>query len=258
MLITVELILLFFLGISLGSFLNVLIDRLPYGETVFYGRSHCDHCKHKLAWYDLIPFLSFVILKGRCRYCHRSLSVQYPMVELVTGVLFVIVGIMNHESGIRGIITISYDLFIVSSLIVIFLTDFKYGIIPDKIVFPSIIVSLVYLFINHKSLFINHFASAVVACLFFFLLFAITKGRGMGFGDVKLSFLLGLFLGFPAIVIAFYASFLTGAVISIILVLAKKVRFKGTIPFGPFLVAGTLLAYFRADSIIKMLRFYLQ
>lgn len=150
---------------------------------------------------------------------------------------------MNHESGIMGFFELGYYLFIVSSLIVVFFSDLKYGIIPDRIVYPAIAVSFGYLFIIHNSYFMIHFLSALGVFLFFLLLFLATRGRGMGFGDVKLVFLLGLFLGFPKIIVAFYISFLTGAVIGIILILWGKKKLHGTtIPFGPFLVAGALAA----------------
>jgi prepilin signal peptidase PulO-like enzyme (type II secretory pathway) len=143
------------------------------------------------------------------------------------------------------ILTLIYYLFIVSSLIVVFFADLKYGIIPDKIIYPAILVSAAYLFINHQSLIINHLLTAVGAFTFFLLLFLVTRGRGMGFGDVKLVILLGLLLGFPKIVVAFYIAFLTGAIIGIILILWGKKKLRGTtIPFGPFLVGGALIALF--------------
>lgn len=246
-------IILFILGLFIGSFLNVLIDRLPKNEPTIRGRSHCDKCKKTLKWHDLIPLLSFIFLNGKCRYCHTSLSFFYPVVELTTGVMFALVfyffGIMNHELRIMDL---GYYLFLVSGLIVIFFADLKYGIIPDKIIFPSIIVSLIYLFFIHNSLFLIHILSAIGASLFFLLLFLITKRKGMGFGDVKFAFLMGLILGFPNIVVSLYIAFLTGAIVGCILILWRKKRIFGTaIPFGPFLVIGTLSAFFFGEPLIK-------
>jgi leader peptidase (prepilin peptidase)/N-methyltransferase len=155
------------------------------------------------------------------------------------------------RGGFLDIVALAYYLFIVSSLIVVFFADIKYGIIPDKIVFPSIIVSMVYFFMLHNSYFIIHLLSALGAFLFFLLLFLVSRGRGMGFGDVKLVFLLGLFLGWPQIIIALYFSFLTGAIIGCILVLWRKKRFSGgTIPFGPFLAAGAFVSLFWGEYIL--------
>ncbi len=268
------LFLIFIIGLFIGSFLNVLADRFPKDESPFKGRSHCEKCKRKLAWYDLIPLLSFIMLKGKCRYCRTRLSSYYPIVELTTGILFAITTlfVLNNfqffplRQGFEGqtilnfqtLISLAYYLFIISSLIVIFFADLKYGIIPDKIIFPAIGVSFLYLFINPSSLIINHLLFAIAACLFFLLLFLVTRGRGMGFGDVKFAFLMGLVLGFPNIIVALYVAFLTGAIVGCILIIWRKKRVFGTaIPFGPFLVLGTLLTLFWGESILRYLKLVL-
>ncbi len=253
-----EFIILFIFGLCIGSFLNVLADRLPQDGSVIKGRSRCDKCKKTLKWYDLIPLLSFVNLKGKCRYCHARLSFFYPIIELTTGVMFAITTffILNGSqfliSNFQLLITLIYYLFIVSSLIVIFFADLKYGIIPDKIIFPSALISIAYLFFNHQSLIINHLLSAIGASFFFLLLFLITKGRGMGFGDVKYAFLMGLVLGFPNIIVSLYVAFLTGAIVGCILIIWRKKALRGTsIPFGPFLVLGTLSAIFYGEVLVQ-------
>ncbi len=256
----------FLLGLAVGSFLNVLIDRLPRDESVVKGRSYCDGCKKPLLWYDLIPVVSFLFLGGKCRHCGSPISFYYPMVELVTGVMFVLTFFLLFTSEesfghLRGgtapaallggdLLELGYYLFIVSSLIVIFFADLKYGIIPDKVVFPGIFVNFLYLLLNTSYLLQNIMAATGVF-LFFFLLYIITKGRGMGFGDVKLVFLLGLFLGWPYIIIALYFSFLTGAIFGCILILWRKKRLHGaTLPFGPFLVLGTFVSLFWGEYIL--------
>lgn len=259
---------LFILGLFVGSFLNVLVDRIPKGEFHIKGRSRCDKCKKTIKWHDLIPLLSFVFLKGKCRYCNTSLSFYYSIIELTTGILFLLTAffILNDSQflplrqGFEGqaisnfqlLIPLIYYLFIISSLIVIFFADLKYGIIPDAILLPSVAVSLLYLFINHNSLIPNHIAAGIGASVFFLLLFLVTQGKGMGFGDVKLVFLMGLILGFPNIVVGLYIAFLTGAVVGCILIIWRKKRLFGTsIPFGPFLVIGTLAAIFFGDSLVQ-------
>ena len=243
---------IFLLGLCVGSFLNVLVDRLPREESVIQGRSYCESCKKELRWYDLIPLFSYISLKGKCRYCRISLSIYYPLVEFVTGIVFVSMVILTMDNfQLNQIITLAYNLFIASSLIVIFFTDLKYGIIPDKIIFPSIAISIIYLFLNPQ-LSALPILSALGAFLFFLLLFLGTRGRGMGFGDVKLAIFMGIILGFPNIIVALYLAFLTGAIVGVIIILWKKERLKGaTMPFGPFLVFGTFLALVFGNYILE-------
>ncbi|MEK9176102.1 MAG: prepilin peptidase [Patescibacteria group bacterium] len=261
------LFLAFIIGLFFGSFLNVLANRIPRGEKLT-GRSHCEFCHKTLFWKDLVPVFSFVYLWGKCRYCHHPLSYQYLFVELVTGLLFVITyayvisgGIFNFQFLIFNeflnlnslIINLVYYLFMVSSLIVIFFADLKHGIIPDKIVIPAIVVSFAYLLIIHQSSIINHLLSALLSFGFFLIIYILTKGRAMGFGDVKFAFFIGLFLGFPAVLFAFYIAFLTGGIVGIILILWKKKALKSAIPFGPFLVIGSVLGLFLQSVIIHLI-----
>lgn len=254
---------LFVLGLCVGSFLNVLIDRLPKEEQVFRGRSYCDHCHHQLAWYDLIPVLSWLCLRGRCRYCYSPISWQYPVVEIITGLSFVFIyqWVMSWCSASLDccVATLLHG-YIASSLIVIFFTDLKYQIIPDKVVFSGIGLALLFhLFHRPRSPFAyasGHLGGVLPAGLgaagFFLCLFLLTRGKGMGMGDVKLALFMGLFLGFPKIVIAFYLAFLTGALLGVILILLKKKKFGEHIPFGPFLVGGTLGAMFWGEKILRL------
>lgn len=259
---------LFITGLFVGSFLNVVIDRTPRKETIVKGRSYCEFCKKELTWYDLIPLLSFIFLKGECRYCHKKLSLYYPVTELVTGVLFVLTYLFiihNSEFKIqagvfnpKSLISLAYYLFIVSGFIIIFFEDLRHGVIPDKIVFPAVAVSFLYLFFfNQQSLIINLF-SGFGAFLFFLILYLATKGKGMGFGDVKLALLLGLVLGFPGIVLALYLAFLTGAFAGLILIIwKKKASIKDAIPFGPFLIGTSLVSLFLGSQIYRYVLIFL-
>lgn len=244
-------LIIFVAGLCIGSFLNVAIDRLPRGESIVKGRSRCDHCKHKLSWIDLIPIVSFFILGRRCRYCKKPISWQYSLVELMTGILF----LFTYTFMIRFIEVrepLFYYLFylaIVSGLIVIFFTDFKYRIIPDQVLFFIALITLVYSLILAPETLINRLLSGLIMVIIFLILAVVTKGKGMGFGDVKLSFFMGLFLGFPKIIVAFYLAFLTGAAISLILVLIGKKTMKSKIAFGPFLVYATVVSFFFGNQI---------
>ncbi len=251
----IELLLIFILGLAVGSFINVLIDRNSTGESIIFGKSHCDNCKKSIAWYDLIPIISFVILLGKCRYCKSRLSFYYPIVELITGVIFALTLLFAMGQNVLPS-HLLYLLIINSALIAIFFIDLKYGIIPDKIVYPAIIVSFFYTLYAIPYTLYPNLLSALGAFFFFLILVLITHGKGMGFGDVKFVVLMGLILGFPKIIVALYLAFLTGAVVGVILILWRKKKLRGsTIPFGPFLVLGTILALFYSDFFIKLLMF---
>lgn len=246
-----SLIFIFLVGLLIGSFLNVLVDRIVVGESVVFGKSHCDKCKKNIEWYDLIPILSFILLKRKCRFCSAPLSFYYPIIELVTGVLFAFTFFFFNSSNFLATV---YYLTIMSILIVVFFEDLKHGTISDKIIYPSIALVLVYQAVYMKDLLLYNFLSAISSFIFFLALFLITRGKGMGFGDVKFSFLMGLFLGFPKIIVGLYLAFLTGAIVGVILILCRKKKLKGsTVPFGPFLVVGSILSLFYSDFFLKLL-----
>lgn len=223
----------FLLGLCAGSFLNVLSDRLPRGESIWWGRSHCDHCKKSLRWFELIPVVSYILQRGRCLRCHKPLSIQYPLVELVTALGFV--SLYPHYA----------NWIVFSALLVIFISDLKYQIIPDSMVAVGVIGAV---------LTGPHLLPALGSFAFIYILWALTRGRGMGFGDVKFAGLMGLFLGFPAVIVAFYVAFLTGAVLGVILIIAGKKGWKSHIAFGPFLVAGTWIAFVWGAPIVNWWR----
>lgn len=257
--------LVFFLGLCVGSFLNVLIDRIPHEESIWKGRSHCDHCKKRLSWFELIPIFSWIILGAKCRRCHSPISIYYPMVELTTGITFVLIGnqflthnlLFNYSSlayWVIGLLGYLYWFWIASALIVIFFTDWKYGIIPDLIVFPTIIVILVKSFsdiLSMRTFVFDNLLAAIAGAALFYLLHIVTKGKGMGFGDVKFVGLMGFLLGIKLLCIALYVAFLTGAAVGVILILARKIRLKATIAFGPFLVLGTVVALVWGDILFR-------
>lgn len=239
----------FGLGLCIGSFLNVVIYRLPEGRQVIFGRSFCPKCKRKILWYDNIPLLSFFILGRRCRYCKKPISWRYPLVEFLTGLLFIF-GYLSHLS--------SLSFLFIAGLIVIFFVDLDYQIIPDQIVFPLLVGTLVYYLIkNYKlSLITNYLPTGLGLGAFFYFLHKITKGKGMGLGDVKLAFLIGIFFGFPLAILALYLAFLTGAFVGVILILSRKVKFGQQIAFGPFLAFGTILTLFFQDKFLWFLEKY--
>lgn len=242
-----------------GSFLNVVIYRLDTGESIIKKRSHCIKCGHELAWYELVPVVSFLIQKGKCRACEASISLQYPTVEITTGLLFLLI---FNQLLISGFLNTSYYLIIASLLIVIAVFDLKHFLIPDKIVYPAIVLVAFYKFFeflapnnwgfsgNVSPLYIP-LLTALFASAFFAAIFFISRGKWLGFGDVKLAFLIALFLSWPKILVALFAGFILGGIIGIGLIAIHKKTMKSQVPFGPFLVAGTFIAMFFGDWILN-------
>lgn len=256
----------FIFGTVIGSFLNVIIDRLPLNENPFIGRSHCDFCKKRLKATDLIPLISYFYLKGECRYCKKKLSFYYPLIEFVTGAAFVGIFLSLRLESISELYTIFFWLklinyfILISVLIVIFFTDLKSGIIPLSAVLIGFLATLslhlLFPFLDVSML--NYVLSGIGSFIGFFILFYIAnllaKGEGMGFGDVIYVFLMGFLLGFPNVLIGIYISFVLGGIISLLLVFFKKRKLKGgIIAFGPFLVSGTIVALFYGDLILKLI-----
>jgi len=259
---------IFLLGLSVGSFLNVVICRLESKEPIIFGRSHCPHCGAVLKWFDLIPLVSFILQKSKCRYCRQKISYQYPLVELVTGLLFLIIfnqfpiSSLAITTNVYQILDNFFYLIIISFLIVIFVYDLKHYLIPDKIIYPAIIISLLNLGVRLPfwesdsqiySQIYNPLLSAILASGFFLSLVLISKGKWMGLGDVKLAFLMGLVLGWPNILLALFLSFMSGAIVGIFLIILGKKGLKSQIPFGPFLSASTALVLLYGYQLIDKL-----
>lgn len=249
---------IFLFGLCVGSFLNCVIYRLEKGETL-KGRSFCPCCKHLLSWQDLFPVLSFAFLKSRCRYCKEKISWQYPLVEIITAIVFVLVASLSFgknatTSRVFDVINILFLFYVVSSLIIIFIYDLKHYLIPDKILFPAIIATIIYNLINYQHILSSLFA-VLASSGFFLLIFLFSKGRAMGFGDVKLAVLMGLLLGFYGVLAALFLAFFFGAIIgTILMVFGKRSagwRMKSEIPFGPFLIAGTFVALLWGSQVIN-------
>lgn len=230
-------LIIFLIGLCVGSFLNVVQLRLEKGESFAKGRSHCPKCRHQLSWLDLVPVLSFIFLRGKCRYCSEKISWQYPAVEILTALAFL--GIFNFQFPISNTIFLFY---VVSSLIVIFIYDLKHYLIPDKVLFPVIVITFLYQAIFHTAMLGNYVLASAIGTGFFLAIFLVSRGRWMGFGDVKLAILLGLLLGFPNILVGLFLSFFFGAILGVILLFLKKRGLKSEIPFAPFLIIGTLVA----------------
>jgi len=231
---------IFIFGLAIGSFLNVVIFRLGKSKLILFGRSKCPKCGKILNWRDLAPLVSFVWQKGRCHYCGKKISWQYPIVEGTTGLLFLLIFSLDFAQS-KNFISLIYYLAIISFLIIIFVYDLKHYLIPDKIVYPAIIATFLFCLLGANPL--NQILSAFLAGAFFLSLVLLSKGEWMGLGDVKLAFLMGLFLGWPMILTALLLSFFSGAAVGMFLIVLGKKKMKSEIPFGPFLTGSTILVF---------------
>ncbi|AKM78200.1 TPA: hypothetical protein DDZ49_04520 [Candidatus Wolfebacteria bacterium] len=279
-------------GLIFGSFLNVVTIRYNPDKGFsniksIGGRSHCPNCRNQLAWYELVPVLSFLSLRGRCRHCGHAISLQYPFVELLTALIFVVVPmqvilssrilvLVDVNAHIGGIIalaalwTVAFVLFLVLAII-----DFKHMIIPDSINVSLAVLGIAIAgvtqwvhgfgafqgsFLRHyavifgfrDTIWMNHLFAAIIGLLFFGGIIAVSRGRAMGWGDLKLAGALGLLFGWPDVVLVFAFSFIIGSIISIGLMMRGRKHMKDAVPFGPFLVIGAVMVFFFGFQLVSL------
>ena len=236
-------------GLLVGSFLNVVIARLPEGESLMHPGSRCPHCGHPVRPYDNVPVLSWLWLRGRCRDCGEPISARYPLVEALTAVLCALVVVAKgaDEDAWLGIA-------LVLTLVPVTFIDLDHRIIPNRIVGPSAVVALVILALTDVDALPDHLIAAVAAGGFF-LLAALAYPRGMGMGDVKLAALLGLYLG-SSVAPALLAAMLSGTLVGGAIIARKGVAEgrKTAVPFGPFLALGALVGLFAGPEIVDWYR----
>jgi len=258
-------VLIFILGTIIGSFLNVVIFRLPKGEKLG-GRSHCPNCGKVLGPKELVPLFSLLFQRAKCSGCGNKISWQYFSVELITGLLFAVTYFLFPLSTILDYIFLIKALVIISVLIVVFVIDLKYYLILDKVTFWAFgLVGLLNIvidiysknpFFSFNSYFISGIFAAVAASLPFFIIWFISKGKWMGFGDVKFALFLGFAFGLPLVFVSIFLAVILGGVVSIILLLFKVKSLKSQIPFGIFLsLSGVLTLYFGSEILFWYLAF---
>ena len=294
---------LFFFGLAVGSFLYVVSLRYLPGQNpegkplasygaglldlkIIGGRSRCPHCRETLKWYELIPLLSFIIQKGRCRNCGKRLSLQYPLVEFLSGLIFVFVPFVSVNSLQFIIYSQFLQFLVIGSWLLIFILflllsiiDFHHYIIPDLInlVLGSLGIILIALnqkignfgfitgsFMGHyaaifgfrESIWLNHFFAAFLGMAFFGLVIILTRGRAMGWGDFKLVGALGLIFGWPDIIMIIALSFIIGSIFVAPLLIKGRKNMKDAVPFGPFMIMASVLVFFigfqMIDSYFKL------
>jgi leader peptidase (prepilin peptidase)/N-methyltransferase len=237
-------------GTFIGSFLNVCICRLPRGESIVTPRSHCPHCQKMIGWYDNIPILSYVVLRGKCRGCKAPISLQYPLVEAVTG-LFSLLLMLRFGPSLDYLFYFAF----VAALIVITVIDLYHQIIPDVISLPGIGVGLLGSLLLPDLVFLNSLIGMFLGGGSLFLVATgyqwLFKREGMGGGDVKLLAMIGAFLGWRAVILTILLSSLIGSVTGILIILLKGKDFKYAIPYGPFLSLGAVFCLFYGEAIIR-------
>jgi len=235
----------------LGSFFNVCIYRIPRRESIIFPPSHCPKCGTPLKFYDNIPVVSYLLLGGRCRYCKEKISPIYPITELTTGILYV--GLYIHY-GTNLFLFFTFLIF-VSFLIIITFIDLEHMIIPDILVFPGIFIGLLLSLIRGDTIFLDSLLGLLIGGGVIFLIVFLSRG-GMGEGDIKLSAMIGSFLGVKFTIITLLSSFILGGIVGILLLFLKIKSRKDPIPFGPFLALGAILSLFWGQTIANIWGWY--
>lgn len=271
MMVIMVYIYLLVLGLCFGSFVNAWVWRLRQQEdkvlskkqeqalSVLHGRSMCIHCKHTLAWYDLLPVVSWLSLGGRCRYCRKPISLQYPLVEVCTAALFIVSYVTwpnSLQSSVSSLQFILWLVFVVCFMALI-VYDMRWMLLPNKIVYPLVGLAIVYAGLNvavadHVWVTIGSALGGLLAIGgLFWLLFQVSGGRWIGGGDVKLSFALGLLAGGPvlALLIVFVASVL-GTVVALPQLAGRRLKTASKIPFGPFLIMATVIVVLAGQQMV--------
>ncbi|MCL5410329.1 MAG: prepilin peptidase [Patescibacteria group bacterium] len=243
---TMYLILFFLFGLIAGSFLNVVIFRMDDLKSILSSRSHCPSCKKILKWYDLIPFISFVLLRAKCRYCGKNISWQYPLVELGTAVVY---AVLFFAFGL-SLATFFYSV-IFSLLIVVFVYDLKTQMTPEPFVWAALILSTLGGWYFGNFGFLNMIYGGLIGGGILAFLVLISKEKWMGSGDIKIGLILGFLTGYPVAVLAVFLSFLMGSIAGLIYMKAAHKTIKDALPFAPFLISATFISILFGNLVIN-------
>lgn len=246
---TYYMLVFFLFGLVFGSFYNVVGLRVPKGESIVSPPSHCTVCERRLTPIDLIPVLSYLVLKGRCRKCHTRISPMYPFMECITGLLFVHSYVMFGFSK-----ELIVALFFASLLVIITVSDIAYMLIPNKIVYPAFFIFIGLRLVSPLEPWWYAFVGSAVGFGLLLLIAIVSKG-GMGGGDIKLYAVLGLVLGIWNTLLSLFLASLIALIYGVVILAKRKQKRRIPIPFGPAIALGSWLAYLYGDAIIQ---WYLQ
>lgn len=240
------------LGLCVGSFLNVVIYRLPNNMSLASPGSHCTSCQYSLRWYDNIPVLSYLILGGKCRKCKRRISPKYMIVELINGLLWVLSAVLFW---VKSPVYAVSNAVVSSALICIFFIDLEHMLIFNRFTLIVALGGIVTMFISSSTVWYDHLIGAAAGGVVFLGLYfgavAILKKEGLGFGDVKYAAAAGLLLGWQKFILAMLLASVAAAIVMSLLNRIQKTGKQTEHPFGPYLAAGTLVAMFAGDAIIS-------
>lgn len=243
----------FVFGLLIGSFLNVVLWRTRENLSIVLARSICPECRHQLAWYDNIPLVSFLfLLGGHCRYCQQKISWQYPLVEFVTGILFVLVAWQYHGREIFVTPEMVASWLITSFLIFIFVYDWKYQEILDRVtLLPAVLVYLFAVSMQWHAWY-DLLLAGFIGGGFFAVQYIFSKGRWIGGGDIRLGIFMGIILGWPKIILALGLAYVAGAILSLVIIsFDKNKSLKSEVPFGTYLAAATFFTMLWGDEILR-------
>ena len=243
------------LGLAVGSFLNLCIDRLPGGKSIVRPGSHCDSCNQSLKAVDLVPVFSYIWLKGRCRYCGARIPLRSPVVEFATAAIF---AFLAWHYGLS--LELAFAVIYAGIFIVIFAIDLEQELILNIVVFPAMILAFAFSFFwgGFEELWprigpgfvLSALLGGAVGFVLMLLPYLLTRGRGMGYGDVKLAAFIGLMSGFPLVLVALLVGIIAGGLVAVFLLLSRMVKSrKAAIPYGPFLAVGAMVALIWGDKI---------
>lgn len=233
------------LGLAVGSFLNLIILRLPQEESIL-GRSHCPKCKKQITSYDLIPVLSYIFLSGRCRSCKERISLQYPLVELATAILF---AFLYYYIGLNYLLILY--LLAISALIVLFVYDLKFREVPELFAWIFLILAIIIGFWQSNFDAANFLLGGLIGGGILGILVGISEERLMGAGDIKIGLAFGFLLSYPKALLFLLLAFVIGAVIGVILVLFSGKKLKSQIAFAPFLIIAGVITLVWGEAIIQ-------
>ncbi len=245
---------IFGFGAVIGSFLNAVLWRLRTKESFIFGRSYCPHCRHELAAVDLVPIVSYILLGGRCRYCRKTISPSYLLIEVAVGTLFLLSALnligMGGELDGRLLSRLLLDWYLIAVFVLVFVYDLRYMLILPSVVLPA--AALVFI----GNLALGYSWSSLVLGLaltagFFYLQLVLSRGRWIGGGDVYLGLLMGAALGWSSSLLALFLAYVSGAVVGLGMIAAKRLNLKSQVPFGTFLSAAAIVSLLYGDRILS-------
>ena len=232
-------------GLVIGSFLNVVIARVPERRSLWMPGSTCPGCGNAIAWHDNIPLVSFLVLRGRCRACAAPIPWRYPLVEATTAALFVVAWLVFGDDLRQFVVAVVF----LAALVAITVIDLRHQIIPDVITLPGIVAGLVASVATDRISWVQSVVGVLVGGGLFVAVIVLSRG-GMGGGDLKLGAMLGAFLGWQALLVALFVAVMLGGLSAVALLASRRLARKDAIPFGPFLALGGAVALFWGDAIL--------